>query len=51
MSQAGKTLGADRRASNQVHAAAAKMGVNSLTRSFALEWADYGIRAVGISPG
>ena len=27
------------------------MGVNSLTRSFALEWSDYGIRANGISPG
>ena len=27
------------------------MGVNSLTRSFALEWSDYGIRAIGVSPG
>ena len=32
-------------------ASAAKMGVNSLTRSFALEWSDYGIRAIGVSPG
>ena len=35
----------------QVHASAAKMGVNSLTRSFALEWADYGTCSNGISPG
>lgn len=35
----------------QAHAAAAKMAVNSLTRSFALEFADYGIRSNGISPG
>jgi len=35
----------------QLHAAAAKMAVNSMTKSFALEWADYGIRANGIAPG
>jgi glucose 1-dehydrogenase len=33
------------------HYAAAKAGVKMLTRSLALEWAEYGIRVVGISPG
>ena len=33
------------------HAAAAKMAVDSLTRSFSLEWGDYGIRVNGIAPG
>merc|ERR1712217_516211 len=33
------------------HAAAAKMAVDSLTRSHSLEWADYGIRVNGIAPG
>lgn len=35
----------------QMHAAAAKMAINSLTRSMSLEWADYGIRVIGIAPG
>lgn len=35
----------------QAHAAAAKMAVDSLTRSFSLEFADYGVRSNGISPG
>lgn len=35
----------------QSHAAAAKMAINSLTRSHSLEWADYGIRVNGIAPG
>jgi peroxisomal 2,4-dienoyl-CoA reductase len=35
----------------QSHAFAAKAAVDSLTRSLALEWAEFGIRAVAISPG
>jgi len=35
----------------QIHASAAKMGVESLTRSIALEWGEYGIRSVAIAPG
>merc|ERR1712216_960469 len=32
-------------------AAAAKMAIDSLTRSYSLEWGDYGIRVNGIAPG
>jgi 2,4-dienoyl-CoA reductase [(3E)-enoyl-CoA-producing], peroxisomal len=35
----------------QAHASAAKAAVDSLTRSLALEWGEYEIRVVGISPG
>ena len=35
----------------QVHASAAKAGIDSLTRSLALEWGSYGIRVTGIAPG
>jgi len=35
----------------QIHASAAKAGVDSITRSLALEWGKYGIRVVGIAPG
>jgi len=35
----------------QIHASAAKASVDSMTRSLALEWGKYGIRAVGIAPG
>lgn len=35
----------------QMHAAAAKSAIDSMTRSMALEWGEYGIRAVGIAPG
>eukprot|EP01100_Stratorugosa_tubuloviscum_P014962 TRINITY_DN8302_c0_g1_i1.p1 TRINITY_DN8302_c0_g1~~TRINITY_DN8302_c0_g1_i1.p1 ORF type:complete len:291 (+),score=155.87 TRINITY_DN8302_c0_g1_i1:97-969(+) len=35
----------------QIHAAAAKAGVDSLTRSLALEWSGFGIRVNGIAPG
>lgn len=35
----------------QVHASAAKAAVDSLTRSLALEWGQYGIRVVGVAPG
>jgi peroxisomal 2,4-dienoyl-CoA reductase len=35
----------------QVHASAAKAGVDSLTRTFACEWGPYGIRVNGIAPG
>jgi peroxisomal 2,4-dienoyl-CoA reductase len=35
----------------QVHASAAKAAVDSLTRSLALEWGEYGIRVNGIAPG
>lgn len=35
----------------QVHASAAKAAVDSITRSLALEWGEYGIRVVGVAPG
>jgi peroxisomal 2,4-dienoyl-CoA reductase len=35
----------------QVHAAAAKAGVDSLTRTLAAEWGSYGIRVNGVAPG
>mmetsp|Transcript_37992 Transcript_37992/g.78941 ORF Transcript_37992/g.78941 Transcript_37992/m.78941 type:complete len:294 (+) Transcript_37992:173-1054(+) len=35
----------------QAHASAAKAGVDSLTRSLALEWGVDGIRVVGVAPG
>jgi len=35
----------------QVHASAAKAAIDSLTRSLALEWGEYGIRVNGIAPG
>lgn len=35
----------------QSHASAAKSAVDSLTRSLALEWGEYGIRVCGIAPG
>jgi peroxisomal 2,4-dienoyl-CoA reductase len=35
----------------QVHAAAAKAAVDSVTRSMALEWGPAGVRVVGIAPG
>jgi len=33
------------------HAAAAKNAIDSLTRTFSMEWSDYGIRVNGIAPG
>ncbi|KIZ00630.1 peroxisomal 2,4-dienoyl-CoA reductase [Monoraphidium neglectum] len=35
----------------QVHASAAKAAVDSITRSLALEWGEYGVRVVGVAPG
>lgn len=35
----------------QVHASAAKAAVDSITRSLALEWGQYGIRVTGVAPG
>jgi len=35
----------------QVHASAAKAGVDSVTTSLACEWGDFGIRVNGIAPG
>jgi peroxisomal 2,4-dienoyl-CoA reductase len=35
----------------QAHAAAAKAGVDALTRNFAVEWGQFGIRACGLAPG
>lgn len=35
----------------QVHASAAKAAVDSVTRTLALEWGEYGIRVNGIAPG
>lgn len=38
-------------AQTQVHASAAKAAVDSITRSLALEWGEYGVRVVGVAPG
>src|ERR1700733_7051017 len=35
----------------QLHASAAKAGVDALTRNLAVEWGRFGIRACGIAPG
>lgn len=35
----------------QVHASAAKAGVDAVTRNLAVEWGRFGIRACGIAPG
>eukprot|EP01120_Amphizonella_sp_Union-15-10_P008043 TRINITY_DN2811_c0_g1_i1.p1 TRINITY_DN2811_c0_g1~~TRINITY_DN2811_c0_g1_i1.p1 ORF type:complete len:299 (+),score=70.03 TRINITY_DN2811_c0_g1_i1:45-899(+) len=35
----------------QIHASAAKAGVDVITRSLAVEWGEYGIRVNGIAPG
>ena len=35
----------------QVHASAAKAGIDALTRGLAVEWGGYGIRVNGIAPG
>jgi peroxisomal 2,4-dienoyl-CoA reductase len=35
----------------QAHAAAAKAGVDALTRTLAVEWGRYGIRVNGVAPG
>ncbi|KAF8072826.1 Peroxisomal 2,4-dienoyl-CoA reductase [Scenedesmus sp. PABB004] len=35
----------------QVHASAAKAAVDSITRSLALEWGEFGIRVNGVAPG
>eukprot|EP01064_Diplonema_japonicum_P016289 TRINITY_DN24295_c0_g1_i1.p1 TRINITY_DN24295_c0_g1~~TRINITY_DN24295_c0_g1_i1.p1 ORF type:complete len:308 (+),score=85.52 TRINITY_DN24295_c0_g1_i1:39-962(+) len=35
----------------QAHAASAKAGIDVLTNTFGTEWAEYGVRCVGIAPG
>jgi 2,4-dienoyl-CoA reductase [(3E)-enoyl-CoA-producing], peroxisomal len=35
----------------QIHAAAAKAGVDAVTRNLAVEWGTFGIRVCGIAPG
>jgi len=35
----------------QLHAASAKAGIDNITRTLGIEWAEYGIRSVGIAPG
>jgi 2,4-dienoyl-CoA reductase [(3E)-enoyl-CoA-producing], peroxisomal len=35
----------------QIHASAAKAGVDSVTRTLAVEWGRFGIRSCGIAPG
>lgn len=42
---------AERPKLDQIHACAAKAGVNMVTKCLALEWGQYGIRVNGISPG
>lgn len=42
---------ADNPTANQVHACAAKAGVNMVTRCLALEWGSVGVRVNGIAPG
>ena len=37
--------------SHQIHAAAAKAGIDSMMKNLALEWGRYGIRANSIAPG
>lgn len=38
-------------AAGRAHSASAKAGVASLTKSLAVEWADRGVRVVGVAPG
>ena len=35
----------------QTHAAAAKAGIDVLTNQMGVEWAEYGIRVIGLAPG
>jgi NAD(P)-dependent dehydrogenase (short-subunit alcohol dehydrogenase family) len=35
----------------QIHASAAKAAIDSMTRTLALEWGEYGIRVNGVAPG
>ena len=35
----------------QFHAAAAKAGIDVATNTLGVEWAEHGIRVVGIAPG
>jgi len=35
----------------QIHASAAKAGVDAVTKNLAVEWGQFGIRACGIAPG
>jgi peroxisomal 2,4-dienoyl-CoA reductase len=35
----------------QIHASAAKAGVDAITRNLAVEWGQFGIRSCGIAPG
>jgi 2,4-dienoyl-CoA reductase [(3E)-enoyl-CoA-producing], peroxisomal len=35
----------------QIHASAAKAGVDAVTRTLAVEWGPFGVRACGIAPG
>lgn len=35
----------------QVHASAAKAAVDSVTRTLALEWGEFGVRVTGVAPG
>merc|ERR1719478_606214 len=35
----------------QGHAAAAKAGIDVLTNTLGVEWAEYGIRTIGLAPG
>jgi NAD(P)-dependent dehydrogenase (short-subunit alcohol dehydrogenase family) len=41
----------DRATPFQLHAAAAKAGIDVATNTVGVEWGEYGIRAIGIAPG
>lgn len=41
----------DRATPFQAHAASAKAGIDVMTNTLGVEWAEYGIRTIGLAPG